>query len=1056
MIWTRFPLRGMVRAMSRKISPLIAVFAVMLCQSASALENVKFRRLSIEDGLSQSSVETIVQDHEGFMWIGTEDGLNRFDGYTFKQYRHDPDDPSSISNNNVYRILADREGYLWVGTWTGGLNRYDPRSESFTRYTHDPDDPHSISSNRIRSIAQDSRGNLWIGTRDAGLNCLEPGSHRFLRIRHDPDDEASLPSDNVRCVSAASVDTLWIATNRGFSRYDVKSGEFTHHRAESGNPGSPPSDNVRHILEDRAGILWLSTAGGLAAYDPRQHLITSYPHDPADPAGIGTTNIRSVFEDAQGRLWIGTNRGGLIHYDRRENLFQSYVYDQSDPGSLSNDSPHVAYQDASGILWIGTFGGGICTYDPRRERFRPFRYDGTDTNSLSSPIVWTIAEGPGRGLWFGTNSEWLSIYDRRTDRFERIRHGRHDQAGRSYCRALFWDGQGLLWIGGRHNSIETYDPATGDFTVLRHDGSISGQAARNVRAIYQGTSGGVWVGIGNGGLDHLDRATGVFTNFAHLPDDPGSLSNNVVISLLQDSDGVYWVATSNGLNRLVFADDTPEAISSGRSLPEITRFLHDPDDPQSISNSYVLSIHESADGDLWFGTMLGLSRLRKGDREDPVFTRYFMKNGLPSDVVYGILEDDDGRLWLSTNFGISCFDPHTGEFRNYDTRDGLLVNEYNSGAYTRTAAGTFVFGGVNGANEFHPDDLVDSSYRAPIVLTGFNVFEEPAAFAESISDLEDVTLSYRDNYFSIEFASLDYSASDRNRYAYKLEGLDRDWTQAGTRHFAGYTHVDPGEYTFMVKGTNGDGVWNEDFASIRILITPPFWKTWWFIGCLAIAVGGGVAFLITFRVRQLLAIERLRGKIAADLHDDIGAGLTEISIMGEIITQKLPAESRQLVVAETSRIGTTARGLITSMSDIVWLVSPQRDSLYDLISRLSDSYQETMGAANVRFRTQDLRSLRSTRLKMEHRQHLLLIFKEAINNSLKYSDCTEISLEARLQGKKLTVRLVDDGKGFDTTIESTGNGLPNMNERARRMGGALTIRSSAAGGTLVEYSGSIG
>lgn len=1041
--------------MTCRLSPLIAVLTVMLCQSASALENVKFRRLSIEDGLSQSTVETIVQDHAGFMWIGTEDGLNRFDGYTFRQYRHDPDDPSSISDNNIYRLLVDREGYLWVGTWSGGLNRYDPRSESFTRYTHDPADPHSISSNRIRSIAQDSRGNLWIGTRDAGINCLEPGSFRFLRIRHDPDDEASLPSDNVRCVSAASADTLWIATNRGFSRYLLKSGEFAHHRAGSGDPGSPPSDNVRHILEDRSGMLWLSTNGGLAAFHPQSGLVTYYPHDPADPTGTGTVNIKSVFEDAQGRLWISTNRGGLVHLDRHENVFQSFFYDQSDPGSLSNNSPHVTFQDNSGVLWVGTFGGGICTYDPRRERFLPLRYDASDTNSLSAPIVWSITEGPDRKLWFGTNAKWLSAYDRSTDRFERIRHCRYDHRGNGFCRALLWDDRGLLWIGGRNNSVETYDPVTGDFRLLRHDETASGSAARNVRKIYESTAGGIWISIGGGGLDHLDRTTGITTNFTHLPDDPGSLSTNIVISLLQDSDGVYWVATSNGLNRLVFDDDSPEAISSGRSVPVITRFHHEPDDPQSLSNDYVVSIHESADGDLWFGTMLGLSRLHRGDREDPVFTRYFMKNGLPSDVVYGILEDDDGRLWLSTNFGISCFDPDTEVFRNYDSRDGLLVNEYNSGAYTRTAAGSFVFGGVNGANEFHPDDLVDSSYRAPIVLTGFNVFEEPAVLAESITGLEEITLSYRDNYFSIEFAALDYSSSDRNRYAYKLEGLDRDWTQAGTRHYAGYTHVDPGEYTFMVRGTNGDGVWNEDHASIRIIITPPFWRTWWFIGCLALAACGAVAFPIVFRVRQLLKIERLRSRIAADLHDDIGAGLTEISIMGEIITQKLPSESSELVLAETSRIKATARDLITSMSDIVWLVSPKRDSLYDLVSRLSGSARDTLEAADVRFRTQDLRSLQSTRLKMEHRQHLLLIFKEAINNSLKYGDCSEISLEVALQGKKLTVRLVDDGKGFDTSLESTGNGLHNMSERARRMGGALTIRSSAGDGTVVEYSGSI-
>jgi two-component sensor histidine kinase len=432
-----------------------------------------------------------------------------------------------------------------------------------------------------------------------------------------------------------------------------------------------------------------------------------------------------------------------------------------------------------------------------------------------------------------------------------------------------------------------------------------------------------------------------------------------------------------------------------------------------------------------------------------------MKNGLPSDVVYGILEDSSGNLWLSTNYGLSRFNQDTETFKNFDTRDGLLGNEYNTGAWARTAEGTFLFGGVNGASEFNPDSLVDNPFIAPVVLTGFNIFDKPAVLKKSITSTEEITLSYRDNYFSFEFASLDFSTPDRNQYAYMLEGLDRDWIRAGTRRFAGYTHLDAGRYVFRVKGTNGDGVWNEAGASVRIIITPPFWKTWWFIVLLIMAIGGGIAFLIVNRVRQLLAIERLRSKIAADLHDDIGAGLTEISIMGEVITQKLPPESRRLILPEAEKIGETARGLVSSMSDIVWLVDPRRDSLYDLVSRLGDSFKETMNTLNIQFKTENLQSLKSVRLKMEYRQHLLLIFKEAINNSLKYSGCSEISLSVDLRGKMLDMCLIDNGRGFEIEDEPAGNGLKNMKERADRIGGVLVIRSSSGRGTEVEFSGPV-
>ena len=993
------------------------------------------------------------------MWFGTEDGLNRYDGYAFTKFKHDPDTPGSISGNNIWCLHVDRDGYLWIGTFSAGLNRFDPETETFTRFVHDPSDPSSISSNRIRSIAEDARGDLWIGTRDGGLNRLRAGSHGFVRMRHDPNNADGLPSDNVRFVQPDSGAVLWIATNRGFSRLEVDRGEFTHFEAGPDGSNSIGSNNVRHLLRDRSGILWVSTARGLAEYDPTTKRFVNYLNDPANPASISTDSIRKTHEDRQGRLWISTTHGGLILHDRRTNTFTAYRHDQGDPRSLSNNSVRVTFQDDGGILWIGTIGGGLSIHDPQTDRYRHYRYDPEDTDSLSDPILWAVAEGPSAGLWFGT-SNGLDRYDRGTGRVEHHLLGPADSSDvktNNFTRCLTWDDRGKLWIGRLYTGVDVYDPDGGGFTNMRHrQGAANTISSNNVRAVYQDDRGDMWFGTWRGGLDNYDPKTGTFTNFAHHPDDPASLSNNNVVSLLQDSGGAYWVATARGLNRLVFGGDPTVPVSAGGWRPEITRFLHDPDDPRSISNNYVLSIHEARNGDLWFGTMLGLSRLRKSDRDHPVFDRYFMKNGLPSDVVYGILEDDGGRLWLSTNYGISCFDPGTETFRNYDTRDGLLGNEYNTGAYARTAAGTFVFGGVGGASEFDPDSIVDSAYVPPVVLTGFNIFDKPARLGKSLSSTGEITLSYRDNFFSFEFAALDFSTPDRNRYSYMLVGLDKAWSQAGTRNYVGYTHVDAGSYTFMVRGTNGDGVWNDEGASIRIVITPPFWKTWWFTLLLVAAIGGGVAALITVRVRQLLAIERLRSKIAADLHDDIGAGLTEITLMGHIIIQKLPPETRHLVQDETEKIRTTARGLIASMSDIVWLVDPGRDSLYDLISRLSDSFGETLRALDIRFTAENLDSLKSVRLKMEYRQHLLLIFKEAINNALKYSACTEIRLKVDLKGSRLTLQLHDNGGGFDIQADPTGNGLKNMQSRAQRIGGTVAIRSSAGEGTTVEYSGSIG
>ena len=1035
----------------------VFIFTLLLSQHVLSQQNIRFKRLSIEDGLSQSTVEAIVQDQMGFMWFGTEDGLNRFDGYEFEIFKNDPDDPNSISSNNIWCLYVDRNGYLWVGTYAGGLNRFDPKTETFTRYIHNPSDPYCISNNTIRSITEDHHGNLWIGTRDGGLNCLELNNQQFRRFTHDPENDNSLLSNNIRFVYPDSNDVLWIATDNGFTIYNLSGGEFAHFRAGEIGSNSLSHNNVRHIFKDRRGIFWISTAKGLSRFDPQTRQFINYLHDPDNPGSIGSDSIRKVFEDRQGRLWIGTS-GGLNYYNRTEKVFHSYLSDQTNPHSLSNNSVRVIFQDHSGMLWIGTLGGGLNTYDPKTHRFVHYRHDPNNSNSLSDPIVWSIAQGPDGDIWFGTNSGGLARYKRSTGQYAYYNHIPSNPLGLStnYIRSLYWDRSGILWIGSRYTGVNCYNPADESCISFSSDPENPNSLSNNnVRSIYEDRMGGMWFCTWGGGLYHYDRITNGFTNFRHQPDNPNSLSNNNAISISQDSDGIYWVATQIGLNRITFSAKSAQLTSARLSQPTIKNYYHEPDNPQSLSNSYVLSIHEAQNGDLWFGTMQGLSCIRKKDRGHPVFIRYFMKNGLPNDVVYGILEDSRGNLWLSTNNGLSRFDPRAESFKNYDIRNGLQGNEFNSGAYAQTNEGTFIFGGVNGASEFHPDSLTDNPFLAPVVLTDFNVFDKPARLTESISHIEEIILSHKDNYFSFEFASLDFSTPDRNRYAYMLEGLDRNWTYCGNRRFAGYTHLDAGEYVFKVKGTNGDGVWNEEYASIKIIITPPFWKTWWFILLLVLAIGGGIASIITFRVRQRLKFERLRSKIAADLHDDIGAGLTEISIMGEVIVQKLPQSSKQLIVSEIQNIGATSRNLIDSMSDIVWLVNPRRDSLFDLISRLGDSYKEILTSKDIHFKIQNLESLRNIRLNMEYRQHLLLIFKEAINNSLKYSEGKEILLSVTLRGKKLNMKLIDDGNGFDTQKVPSGNGLRNMEDRAERIAGTLTINSTVGKGTIIEFEGNI-
>ncbi|TFG97263.1 MAG: hypothetical protein E4H13_11190, partial [Calditrichales bacterium] len=724
----------------------------------------------------------------------------------------------------------------------------------------------------------------------------------------------------------------------------------------------------------------------------------------------------------------------------------------------SSNSLRTIYEDRSGLIWIGTLGGGLNMFDPGTERFSQYRSIKDNPNSLSHSIIWSIMESSDGDLWFATHNGGLNRFKRKTGKYSHFKYNAADpfSISSNNLRFVMQDRRGKIWIATQDAGINCLDQNQKKFTRFRHDSNHPGSiSSNNVRTIYEDPSGNLWIGTWGGGLDLFDQDTNRFVHFINQPSNPNSLSSNNVISIYQDSEGVYWVATTDGLNRLNFSSAPPADIRTGSAIPNITRFFHKATDPNSLSNNYVLSIHEAKNGDLWFGTMLGLNRLEKKHRSQPLFKRYLIKDGLPNDMIYGILEDAEGHIWCSTNNGLTHLNLPDETFKNYDMRDGLQSNEFNTGAYLKTAEGSMIFGGVDGATEFFPDSLMDSPYLAPTVLTGFYIFDQAAALNRAVTGIEEITLSYKDNYFSFDFAALDFSKPERNRYAYMLEGLDPGWVNSGTRRFAGYTQLDAGEYIFKVKGTNGDGVWNEQSRSVRVIITPPFWKTWWFISLLILAVSGVIVFIITNRVKQLLAIERLRSKIAADLHDDIGAGLTEISIMGEVIAQKLPDQSKQYVNAELQKIGSTARGLIDSMSHIVWLVNPKRDSLFDLISRLGDTYSQLLTATDIQFRAENLDALKKVHLKMEHRQQLFMIFHEAINNSVKYSQGTEITLNSSLKGKKLILHLTDNGRGFDVEQASSGDGLKNMRERAKHIGGRLSIISAPKTGTKIEFNGNI-
>jgi ligand-binding sensor domain-containing protein/signal transduction histidine kinase len=802
---------------------------------------IRFEKIAAEDGLSQNSVLAILQDQQGFMWFGTEGGLNKYDGYQFNVYKHDPADPSTLSDDFVSVIYEDRSGDLWVGT-RSGLGRLDRATGMFTRYQYAPDDPDSLGGTWVVAICEDSEGALWVGTEDGGLDQLDRDTGAFVHHQRDAADPTTLIDNYVREIYEDRDGALWVGTDSGLDRLDRKTGIFTHYQHIPDDPHSLGGDKVSAILEDRQGMLWIGTEdGGLSQFDRSSQTFTRYQHDPDDPHSLSHNRVRAIFEDSTSRLWIGT-QNGLDLYDRGQDQFVHYRHNPNDPHSLSGNAVWSIYEDRAGVLWFGTYGGGVSKYNRTTDQFTLYQHNPGLSDSLSDNMVWSIYEDRSGMLWIGTFNGGLNSLDRDSDTFTVYRHDPQDPASLSSddVRAILEDREGALWVG-TSGGLDRFDPQTETFTHLRHNPDDPTSLSENrVLVLYEDLSGNLWVGTRNEGLNRFDQATETFVRYQHDPDDPFSLSDNRVWALYEDSTGALWVSTLEGINVL--------DVATGR----FTHHLHDPNDPQSLSNDQTFSFYEDPTGAVWIGTWgSGLDRF---DRATRTFTHYTEKDGLPDNVIYGIEVDSAGFLWMSTNKGLSKFEPRTETFQNYDVSAGLQNNEFNVGAHFTSDSGEMFFGGIQGFNAFYPEQVTGNPHVPPIVVTAFSKFNE--VVRTDLSSDEHIQLSYQDNFISFEFAALDYAAPEKNQYAYMLEGQDPGWVAAGTRRHVDYTNLRGGEYVFRVKGSNNDGVWNEEGVAILITVTPPVWETWWFRGIVLLVLAGSVIGGYRLRVRSVEARSR--------------------------------------------------------------------------------------------------------------------------------------------------------------------------------------------------------
>jgi two-component system, sensor histidine kinase ChiS len=836
--------------MPRIYNLIIAFLLTTGCAIAQPADYI-FDHLGIDQGLSNLTVTSIFQDSKGFMWFGTLNGLNRYDGYQIKTYFNDPRDSTSVSDNRITVVFEDNHKNLWVGTNVGGLNLYLRDQDKFQRFTKEsPIKKFSISSNRIETIFQDSQGNLWVGTND-GLNIYNYDNGCFNALYKKDGDPSSLNSNQIYSIIENNEQDLIILTNeKDLNKYNHQQKGFSHFTFEDGPDIS--FNTARVLYHDRENNTWIGTLDNGLIRQSKSGL-KQYRHVNGDRS-ISHNLIRTILQDDKGTIWIGTDGGGLNLYNPLTDDFTRIRADEENKTGLSSNAIYSLYQDRAGTIWIGTFGGGIDIYNRFKEKFIHYTSQPNKSNSLSNKSVLALLEDSKGIIWIGTDGGGLNMFDRKTNTFKSFRYQAKDRSSISadVVKSLHEDKNGNLWVGTYLGGLNKFDRSKNKFQRIVHE---AGSSVMNIIwDIYEDSRGNLWLSTLGHGLMLYNPEKNSFHHFQPFAGE-GALSDYNVISMLEDSEGNLWIGTEDhGID--LFHYETGKFT-----------YLHNiPEDSSSLNSDHAWVIFEDSKNQIWIGTAGG--GLNLYNREKKNFHHYTMRDGLPSNIISGILEDKDGNLWITTGKGLSKFNPQKKTFKNFDVRDGLQSNDFNINAVCESRSGELYIGGVNGFNIFNPSRLRDNPYVPPVTLTDFQVFNRPVKVGgpdpileKQITETDVINLTYRESVISFRFAALNYISPEKNQYAYRMEGFENEWNYVGTKREVTYTNLDPGTYTFRVIASNNDGVWNAEGTVITVIITPPWWETMWFKTLLFVFIITGIVLIYkvrTYSIRKTMRLEKER------------------------------------------------------------------------------------------------------------------------------------------------------------------------------------------------------
>ena len=1045
---------------------MVLFFPILLCVSLCFGQRIpgslqttsgelRSEHFSVDDGLSQSTVWTILQDSQGFLWFGTADGLDRFDGYSFKAFQHDDGNPNSLIDNFLNCLAEDRHGRIWIGT-DAGLCFYDKQTDTYKRLPDSLDHEYQLSTRQILRLLVDRSGAMWIGTLH-GIALLDPATLQSTTSQFNL-PHAALHS-RTQSVFEDKTGDMWISSGDSLFRFERAT------RRTQFVPVLVKHSTIASIYQDHSGIMWFGTVNSeLLSFDATTSRWDVFEYKPKGYQTINENFLSSIVEDKSGRLWVGTRLGGLSTFDRTAHTWQRFVPKIE---GQRFEGVNALLLDHSGLLWIGYDGAGAVKVNTAPMKFHHILLPTTTSNVTGDNFLKPVMADQFGELWIGTFDKGLAVLNRRTGALRRYMHIANNPASLSSNAiiALLEDRGGQVWIG-TEEGVDLYERKTNTFRRYTTGDTYKDSIAKadtprmprgsEVRSLCQDSTGSIWVGTAKR-LLKFDPSS---QKFQEVKIEDPATGQNVqlwVESIAGSRDGTIWLGTD--MRGLIHID------SHGKMLGH---FSHEA--PNTLCNNTVKCIYFQENGFLWIATVEGLNRF---DPMNDEWLQYHEKDGLPDGTIYGILPAEKNTLWLSTNRGLSRMDitdPSHPKFRNYTPDDGLQSYEFNTKTYFKTRDGEMLFGGINGLNTFFPDSITDNPNVPQVVLTGFKKFDQPFALGKATAIANSLVLDYNETVFSFEYAALEYTNPHRNQYAYMMEGFEGQWIYCGNKREARYTNLGPGTYTFKVKGSNNDGVWNEVGIAVEVTIVPPFWRRLWFLtlaGFVVVGMFGATVRYVSIRKlrREIEDLERQRSleherqatrdRIARDLHDDVSSTLSSMSLFVESSKQRLQ-KSRTDAGPVLDKLHDLARNAEDAMEQAVWSLSSQHDKLSDLIARIRDVAYEVCQENNITCDVQIVSLLQDLALKELARKNIYLIFKESLANTIKHAHATSLGITVNVNAKEFQMVIHDDGKGFAPETLSPrsrgGNGLKNMSSRANEIGATLDVKSQPGKGATVALS----